>query len=72
MQCPTSGWGPLFGFGDLYIGNNSNTTASSKSNLGITYDNLGITKDLIGEGNKLIEEIEVFTVKWIGNFKAKI
>lgn len=59
--------GPSFGRGpDLYICDNSNINASSSSKLGSTYDNSGLDadKNLIGEGgNKLIEEIEVFTVK---------
>jgi len=51
--------GPNFGCDyNLYICRDSNTSRSSLSRIGGTY---GITSDLIGE-NKLIEEIEVFTV----------
>lgn len=46
---------------DLFICDNSDIMAYSSSNLGATYDNLGIIKDLIGD-NKLILEIEVFTI----------
>ena len=54
-------YGPTFGHPqDLCIWKKDSNTNSSQ--LGNTYDNLGITKDLIGEGNRLIEEIEVFTV----------
>lgn len=61
MHCNAS-YGPTFGGNhDLYICNNSNIQASSYSKIGHTYDNLEITEDILGT-NKLIEEIEVFTV----------
>ena len=61
MFCDSS-YGPIFGKNDLYICNNSNKDKHSSSELGYTYEKSENTTDLIGE-NKLIEEIEVFTVK---------